>query len=213
MIFSTIATFDVVAVSPPDQTIEVPASNTYQAHIEANVATQFQFRQRTQLMFQANVGLDINMDCDALNIGDKDFVLEVEAEQDLEMNMTCTHEEAELGLLLGNTYQYRNRNTYQYQEGFICALHANGTFLQARLRIRATNQNQLGTWAYYNEANAEWIPVPTTVEDGYLTATVDHFSTWTILMPDYTALIVGISIGVSAAVIVAIVIFYYKRRK
>ena len=34
------------------------------------------------------------------------------------MNMTCTEEQAELGLLKGKTYQIRNRNRFQYQEGF-----------------------------------------------------------------------------------------------
>jgi len=53
----------------------------------------------------------------------------------------------------------------------------------------------MGEWAYYNEATEEWVSVPTTVEDGYLTAEVTHFSTWTILMPDYTLAIVGFRLG------------------
>ncbi|GAG87404.1 unnamed protein product [marine sediment metagenome] len=49
----------------------------------------------------------------------------------------------------------------------------------------------MGEWAYYDEATEEWVSVPTTVEDGYLAAEVTHFSTWTILIPDYTLEIVG----------------------
>jgi hypothetical protein len=55
--------------------------------------------------------------------------------------------------------------------------------------------------------------VPTTVEDGYLTAEVSHFSTWTILLPDYIMIIVGFTIGGVAALIVIASVFYIKKRK
>ncbi|MEJ2295907.1 MAG: hypothetical protein P8Y23_14215, partial [Candidatus Lokiarchaeota archaeon] len=104
--------------------------------------------------------------------------------------MTCKEEQKELGLLKGNTYQIRNRNRYQYQEGFVCNIECNGTFTRAQLRIRATNENRVGSWAYYNETTNEWVTVPTTVEGDYLTAEVTHFSYWTILLPDSTLVIV-----------------------
>ncbi|MHA1509118.1 MAG: hypothetical protein ACTSO6_10495 [Promethearchaeota archaeon] len=215
ILFSTITSFNVVAVSNPDETFEVP-TNTYEKHIEANVATMFRFRARTQLRLNASVNLDVDFDCDALRIGDKDFAVEIEGTGDLQMNMTCTEEQAELGLLNGNTYQIRNRNRnqYQYQEGFVISLECNGTFTRARLSIGATNENSMGQWAYYDEATEEWVSVPTTVEGGYLTAEVTHFSTWTILIPDYTLAIVGFSIGggVAALIIIASV-FYIKKRK
>jgi hypothetical protein len=81
------------------------------------------------------------------------------------------------------------------------------------MRIRATNENRIGQFAYYDEATAEWVTVPTTVEDGYLTAEVSHFSTWTVLLPDYTLLIVGIIGGGAAAIIVIASVFYIKKRK
>ncbi len=215
ILFSTITSFNVVAVGNPDETFEVP-TNTYHAQIQENVATMFRFRQRTQLRLNASVNLDVNFDCDALRIGDKDFAIEIEGTGDLQMNMTCKEEQAELGLLKGNTYQIRNRNRnqYQYQEGFVISLECNGTFTQARLSIGATNENSMGQWAYYDEATEEWVSVPTTVEDGFLTAEVTHFSTWTVLIPDYTLAIVGFSIGggVAALIIIASV-FYIKKRK
>jgi len=215
ILFSTITSFNVVAVGNPDETFEVP-TNTYQTKIQKNVATMFQFRQRTQLRLNASVNLDVNFDCDALRIGDKDFAIEIEGTGDLKMNMTCTEEQAELGLLNGNTHQIRNRNRnqYQYQEGFVIDIECNGTFTRAKLSLKATNENRIGEWAYYDEATEEWVSVPTTVKDGYLTAEVSHFSTWTILIPDYTLAIVGFSIGgVVVALIIIGSVFYIKKRK
>ena len=215
ILFSTITSFNVVAVGNPDNTVAVNM-DTHQAQIQAGNMTMFQFRQRTQLRLNASVNLDVTFDCDALRIGDKDFAIEIEGTGDLKMNMTCTEEQAELGLLNGNTNQIRNRNRnqYQYQEGFVISIECNGTFTRAKLSLKATNENRIGEWAYYDEATEEWVSVPTTVEDGYLTAEVTHFSTWTILMPDYTLAIVGFSIGggVVALIIIASV-FYIKKRK
>jgi len=215
ILFSTFTSFNVVAIGNPDETFEIPA-DTHHAQIQANVATMFRFRQRTQLRLNASVNLEVTFDCDALRIGDKDFAVEIEGTEDLQMNMTCTEEQAELGLLNGNTYQIRNRNRnqYQYQEGFVVKLECNGTFTRARLSIRATNENRIGQWAYYDEATEEWVSVPTTEKDGYLTAESSHFSTWTILLPDYTLLIVGFSIGGGVAVLIIIgLVFYIKKRK
>ncbi|GAI87390.1 unnamed protein product [marine sediment metagenome] len=189
ILFSTITSFNVVAVGDPDEVVEVPG-DTYPAHIQTNTMTMFRFRERTQLRVEANVNLDVDFDCEALKIGAKDFALEIEGTEDLQMTMTCTEEQKELGLLMGYTYQIRNRNRYQYQEGFVVDIECDGTFTRARLSIRVTNENRVGQWAYYDEAKEEWVSVPTTIEDGYLTAEVSHFSTWTILIPDYTVLII-----------------------
>jgi hypothetical protein len=213
ILFSTITSFNVVAIADPDEVVEVP-TDSHQAQVQANIATMFRFRQRTQLRVMANVNLDLNLECEALRIGVKDFALEIEGNGDLQMNMTCTEEQVQLGLLKGNTYQIRNRNRYQYQEGFVIDIECNGTFTRARLRIRATNENRECQFAYYDEATEEWVSVPTTVEDDYLIAEVSHFSTWTILLPDYTMLILGFTIGggVAALIIIASV-FYIKKRK
>ena len=213
ILFSTITSFNVVAVGDPvDPPVEVPG-DTHQTHIAANTMTMFRFRARTQLRLNANVNLDVNFDCEALKIGDKDFALEIEGNGDLYMNMTCTEEQKELGLLKGNTYQIRNRNRVQYQEGFVVKLECNGTFTRARLSIRVTNENRVGQWAYYDEATEEWVSVPTTIQNGYLTAEVSHFSTWTILVPDYTILIIGLSIGGVVALIIIGSVIYVKKRK
>jgi hypothetical protein len=215
ILFSTITSFNVAALGNPDTTVAVNADK-HQAQVHANNMTMFQFRNRTRLRLQTNVSLDASIDCDALRIGDKDFVLEIEGTGDLQLNMTCTEEQAELGLLNGSTNQIRtrNRNQYQYQEGFVISLECNGTFTRARLRLKATNENRIGQWAYYDEATEEWVTVPTTVEDGYLTTEVTHFSTWTVLLPDYTLTIVGFSIGGGVVALIIIgSVFYIKKRK
>jgi hypothetical protein len=212
ILVSTVTSFNVVAVGDPVDTIEV-SGDTTQAHVQANTMTMFRFRARTQLRVEANVNLDIDFDCDALRIGAKDFALEIEGTGDLQMTMTCTEEQQELGLLMGYTYQIRNRNRFRYQEGFVVDIECDGAFTRARLSIRVTNENRVGQWAYFDEATEEWVSVPTTIEDDYLTAEVSHFSTWTILIPDYTVLIIGVSIGGVIALVIIGAVFYVKKRK
>jgi hypothetical protein len=212
ILVSTVTSFNVVAVGDPDDTVEVNG-DTYEYHVHADTMTMFRYRAGTQLRLNANVNLDVNFDCEALKIGAKDFALEIEGEGDLLMNMTCTEEQKELGLLMGYTYQIRNRNRVQYQEGFVVKLECNGTFTKAKLSILATNENRVGQWAYFDEATEEWVSVPTSIKDGYLTAEVTHFSTWTILIPDYTVLIIGLSIGGVVALIVIGSVIYLKKRK
>jgi len=78
----------------------------------------FCFQERTRLTICANTGLELDINCDALGIGEKDVVIEVEGTGELKLTMTCTREEAQLGLMKGNLKRVRNRNTYRYLEGF-----------------------------------------------------------------------------------------------
>ena len=187
--------------------------DTWEQMLNASTQYNFRFKNKTQLRIMANVNMDVNIDCEPMKIGVKDFALEVTTDGDLQMNMTCTEEQAELGLLKGNTYQIRNQNRYQYNEGFCIRIQTNATNqIQAKLMIKATNENQVGTWAYYDGVNGEWVSVPTAVENGYLVANVNHFSYWTILIPDYTlVIIIGIGVGVGALIAV-IAIYYWKKR-
>ncbi|MHA1105907.1 MAG: hypothetical protein ACTSPN_09355 [Promethearchaeota archaeon] len=214
-IFSLMILFSLLnvgSVAAQETPLEV-TGDTLQAQLNANTQYNYRFRLRTQLRIKANVNIDLNINCEPMNIGVKDFALEVSTDQDLEMNMTCTEEQQELGLLNGNTYQIRNRNRFRYDEGFCVQIKTNATNqLQAKLMIEATPQNQASTWAYYNEATEEWVSVPTAVENGYLVANVDHFSYWTILLPDFTlAIIIGVGVGASALIAV-LAIYYWKKR-
>jgi len=211
MFFSLFNVNEVLAVE--DSPIPV-VGDTIQTQIEAHNRTIFTFRSRTRIQFDASVDIDVEINCDALRIGVKDFEIEIDAEQNLQMNMTCTEEQAELGLLKGNTYQTRSRNRYQYQEGFCLLIECDSDQIQAKLKIQATNENRLSSWAYYDEASEEWVAVPTTVEDGYLVAETDHFSYWTVLLPE-TENNIMIYIGIISVIgILAIVsVIYLKKRK
>ena len=214
LIFSSFLTANVAAAIPStDKQVSV-ATDHWQANVNANEMTMFAFQFNLRLRFMANVNLVLEGDCETHKLANKDFILEIEGNGDLLMNMTCTEEQQELGLMMGNTYQMRNRNRFQYQEGFVCNLDCNGTFLKAQIRIRATNENRIGTWAYYDEATEEWVAVPTTVQDDYLTAEVTHFSYWTILIPDYTmVIVVSVFVGVIAVAIIGSIIFIRKRKR
>ncbi|NVM36459.1 MAG: hypothetical protein HWN81_12745 [Candidatus Lokiarchaeota archaeon] len=101
----------------------------------------------------------------------------------------------------------------------VCNCEEEECFIQARLKIKATNQNQAGSWAYYNENDGEWVVVPSIIEEGYLTAETDHFSTWTVLIPtsltnSNTALIVGSAATIAViGVIIGVSVIYLKKRK
>ena len=189
--------------------------DTYQTQIQANNRVMFRFRLRTRLTFDSTVDIDVDINCDSLRIGVKSFEIEVDCDQDLQMNMTCTEEQAELGLLMGNRYTVRNRHRYLYQEGFCVSLQCNNSGdVQAKLKIEANNQNRVGTWAYYNEVTEEWVSVPTTVEDGYLVAETDHFSYWTVLIPESgNNMLLYIGLISIVGIIAVISVIFLQRRK
>ncbi|MHA1670768.1 MAG: hypothetical protein ACTSV5_09340 [Promethearchaeota archaeon] len=214
-IFSFIVLFSLLNVVSVAATETNPLDinqDTYQARLNAHEQYHFRFRLRTQLRIMANVNIDVDIECEPIKIGAKDFAIEVSSDHDLKMNMTCTEEQAQLGLQNGNTYQIMNRNRLRYEEGFCVGIEANSTQIQAKLMIQATNQNQLGTWAYYDEDAEEWVSVPTVNENGYLVANVDHFSYWTILLPD-VALMIFIGVGVGAGALVAVLAIYYWKKR
>jgi len=183
--------------------------------VQANNKVMFTFRQRTKLALNSTVSIDVNINCDALRIGVKQFEMEIDCDQDLQMNMTCTEEQVQLGLLKGNTYQIRNRNRYHYEEGFCLSIQCNySNQVQAKLKIQANNQNRFGTWAYYDEGSEEWVSVPTNVEDGYLVAETDHFSYWTVLLPESeNNIMLYIGIVSIISIIAAISVIYLRKRK
>jgi len=211
MFFTLFSVNNVMAV---DSSIPVNG-DTIQTQVQANQRTTFTFRSRTRMRFNSTVDIDVNINCDALRIGVKDFEIEIEGDQILQMNMTCTEEQAELGLLKGNTYQARNRNRYQYQEGFCLLVQCNNSNqIQAKLKIQATNENSLCSWAYYDETSEDWVTVPTTLEDGYLIAETDHFSYWTLLLPETESnLLMYIGIISVIGIIAMISVIYFKKRK
>jgi hypothetical protein len=214
--FALAMLFTIVSVNTAlaaDTSVEINADQ-YQTRIQANNRVMFTFRQRTRLCFDTTVNIDVDINCDAMAIGVKSFEIEVECEQDMAMNMTCTEEQVQLGLLMGNRYTIRNRHRYLYQEGFCVSLKSNNSGdIQAKLKIEANNKNRFGTWAYYDEASEEWVSVPTTIEDGYLVAETDHFSYWTILIPESDGNF-GFYLGLIGIIgILAIISVMYLRKR
>ena len=262
MLFSLIGAVNVMGVESPDQTIDVQG-DTIQLQLQSNLRTMLCFRETTRITICANTGIDLDVNCEALRIGEKDVIIEIVGDNDHKMTMTCTREEAQLGLMNGSLHRVRNRNMYRYLEGFCISMACsancncpcdcecqcnpectcpcdcecqcdpectcpcececkcdsecpyNGNFLEARLRIRATNQNRLGQWAYHDNEKNEWVTVSTTIEDGYLTTETTILSTWTLLIPvaASSAIEGTFIIAVSSIIgLIAILGFYLKRR-
>ncbi|MFX1348913.1 MAG: hypothetical protein ACFE92_09605 [Promethearchaeota archaeon] len=208
-------------LATPQTPIEVPNTGLYQYEVQANHSLTWRFQMKTRLTVQANISVQGAINCsEAPKIGDKHFEIEVEAEHDLEMNMTCTQEQKELGLLLGSRHQVRNRNrNLSYQEGICIQIQTNFSAqekVQAKLKMQATNRNREGTWAFYNGTAGQWEAVPTQLQGGYLVAETNHFSEWTILVPESDVAIWGFA-GIGAVFIgvvaIAIVLVVYRKRK
>lgn len=199
------------STSMEEESYTVSAHNQHQMNISV----------RSRINISSNTDSSITGHLKSVStLEDKEFALDVdEAPGDLTINMTCTEEEAELGLTKGNRVTARNRHRFTYREQFVVNISCNCTEnLQTRLRIKATEQNREGTWAYFNESNGEWESVETQVEDGYLVADTDHFSTWTVLVPESQAtidllMVAGIVVGVIAVIgLVGAVGYVYKKK-
>ncbi|MFX1236401.1 MAG: hypothetical protein ACFFAS_15645 [Promethearchaeota archaeon] len=210
-----LSNLSLVAAEVEPGVVDIQNGDTIQTKLEAHNKTTYRFRYQTRLTINCSQDCEVNIYCNALQIGTKYFELEIETGEKLEINMTCNEEEAELGLIKGNAYTARNRNRYVYQEGFCISLECNGSFSQARLKIRVTAQNREGSWAYHDNSTGEWATVPTHIQDGFLVASTTHFSTWTVLIPESTSLLPYIITGAAVimGVIAAIGFVAYKKKR
>lgn len=216
------ALFNVNTVlATPDPPIPVNNPGLWKYQVQANENKTWQFQFKTKLTVQGNVTVSGYINCDeAPKIGDTHFEINIEAENDLELNMTCTEEQSELGLLLGNTYQVRNRNrNLLYQEGFCIMIQTNKSGsepIKAKLKIQAQNKNHEGTWAFHNGTANQWEAVPTQEQGGYLICETNHFSTWTILVDETDDAIWGF-LGIEAVfigvVVIAVVLVVYNKKR
>ncbi|MHA1661604.1 MAG: hypothetical protein ACTSUT_21120 [Promethearchaeota archaeon] len=178
--------------------------------VKANVKTAFRFQEKTQVSIESDVDVDANIKCDANEIGNKNFELEINGDKKFSMTMTCKMEETQLGLMNGSTVRARHINRYIYKEGFVASIESSEQ-VSALLKIQANNNNAGGTWAYYDEATEEWVPVATSLQDGYLVCQTDHFSTWTILVPEIDIALILIVGLLSVIALIAIVVIIKKR--
>jgi hypothetical protein len=191
------------------------AGNHFSGSQAAGTPVTYQFRQKTQLRLNASVGLTLEINCDADNIGEQTVELNIEADAPSTLTMNCTETQAELGLMKGQTVQVRNQARNQL--GFCANLSLQGGNLtRAQLKVQIKNQTQAHVWAYYDNAKAEWVEVPTTVVDGYAVAETTHFSVWTVFTYDAASTSISgylILLPVSAAAIVAIAVLQKRRHK
>ena len=216
ILFSMIIGYNTqsVAASKDDEKVNIDNGDHVQEQIKANERVRFRFRERTKITVESKEKANCSIDCDAKRIGDKDFEIEIETEVPQNLTMSCKEERHMLGLRKGNTVEVRNRIRHRYQEGFVVEVESSEDDVEAKLRIEENDENRGGTWAYYDKKNEEWVAVETTSNDGYLECKTDHFSIWTILVPeyDYTLLLI-VGAGIGAAVLVGLAIILIKRRK
>lgn len=201
-------------------TAQTPMDNQETYNVEANNQYQMEIATRTRINISSSTDKSIQGQVNfEPTIADKEFAIDIsQASDDVSLNMTCTEEQEELGLLNGKRVTARNRHRFIYREQFVVNISCNCTEIQARLRIRANNENREGTWAYYNTSTQEWVGVESQVQDGFLVADTDHFSTWTVIIPESDGMIdpmmiAGIVVGVVAVIgVLGLVGYLYKKQ-
>ena len=216
ILFSMIIGYNTqsVVAAKDDEKVNIDDGDHVQEQIKANERVRFRFRDRTRITVESKEKVNVSIDCDAKRIGDKDFEIEIETEDRHNLTMNCKEESNMLGLRKGDTVEVRNRMRHRYQEGFIVEIESSEDDVEAKLRIEENDENRGGTWAYYDEKNEEWVAVETTSNNGYLECETDHFSIWTILVPEYDfTLLIIVGAGIGAAVLVGLAIILIKRRK
>jgi len=157
------------------------AQNQYQGEIAGNETNQFMFRNRFQFQLRVNQSVNLNMDVDVDGVGDREFQLEVNTQENAELTIRINASDESIGLEDGKQVQARNQNRYQYREQFQVNLSCDEP-VEAKLSLKTGDSE--AQWAYYDENKSEWITVPSTYENGVLTAETDHFSVWTVLTPE-----------------------------
>ncbi|MFX0033460.1 MAG: hypothetical protein ACFFGP_05900 [Promethearchaeota archaeon] len=121
MVFTLVSSVNVLGFEGPDQIIDVQG-DSIQIQLQSNNRTMFCFRERTRLTICTNTDLELEINCEALRIGEKDVIIEIEGDTKHRMTMTCTREETQLGLMNGSLHRVRNRNMYRYLEGFCISM-------------------------------------------------------------------------------------------
>jgi hypothetical protein len=216
MLISVISVYNTQTVlgAKDDEKVNIDDGDRIQTQIKSEDRVRFRFREQTRLTLECNERCNVSIDCDAKRIGDKDFEIEIETDDPMNLTMRAREERNTLGLRYGNTFEVRNRNRVRYQEGFVVDIESSEDDIEAKLRIEENEQNRGGSWAYYDEKNEEWVTVETTSNNGYLECETDHFSTWTILVPEIsTTMYIIIASGIGAVILVAVVFIYLRRRK
>ena len=198
------------AQAPPDDT---PVNdNQYQGSIAGNETSQFTFRNRFQFRIKTNASLNLDMDIDVDNVGNREFELEIQTQEHSKLTIRINGSDENLGLVNGSKIQAKNQNRYQYQERFRLNITCNGS-VQANLSVNTKDPQ--AQWAYYDEAEAQWVTVPSTYQNGVLTAETNHFSVWTILTPEEeTTTIPGYTlIGLTTIGSIMGLLFIIKKKK
>ncbi|MBN2154626.1 MAG: hypothetical protein JW776_01095 [Candidatus Lokiarchaeota archaeon] len=186
--------------------------NTYQIKQQAGEEYTYRFRMRTRLRINSSAPVDLNMDVDALNIGEHTFSIRVlNATQEIEMNMTCKQNTYELGIQNGSTFRYQERN--QVRSGFAIQIQTNMT-VKARIGFEMTQgEARRANWAYFDEGTEEWVAVESSYEDGELVAETEHFSVWTIAESNIISAGIWAVIGVGIVAVTALAVILIRKKK
>lgn len=208
VMFGVIATFSATfTVAQGDVEIN---SNMLATQLQAGEEATYRFRERTRIRINSSAPVDVNVDCDAMNVGEYMFAIQLQnALQNIELSMTCRQDGQSLGAAGA---QVQAKNQFQVRNGFAMQIQTNYT-VQARIGLEMTRGEAIrASWAYYEDTTDEWVPVQSSYRDGMLVADVDHFSIWTIVEGSTTWIWVSVGVGGAAVLAIAAILIFRKKR-
>ncbi len=209
VVFGAIAALSATMVAAQGD-VEVPGP-AYSIQLQAGEEATFRFQERTRIRVNSSAPVDVDMNCDAMNIGEYMFSLELKnAVGDIELSMTCRKDANSLG---ATGVQVQAQNRFQVRNGFAIQIQTNYT-VQARIGSEMTRGEALrARWAYYEDSTDEWVPVASSYRDGMLVADVDHFSTWTIVEGSTTWIWVTVGVGGAAIIAIGAILIIQKKKR
>lgn len=205
----------VLAIPPPPISEEVHGHN-YAGEVSGGQLLQLRFQQRTRFEFRANVSVNIDLACDAENVGFHQLRMEYQADENvnLQVRINATMLNLPMDSVLQNRVRLANGSAYEYRHRFVMNLSRDTTDpMNTTLRLRLTAMDG-SIWAWINETTNEVIPLQSWQDGDELVASTDHYSTFVVITPTET-LDPIIMILVLASVITAVVIIMWitKMRK
>ncbi|QEE17104.1 hypothetical protein DSAG12_02936 [Promethearchaeum syntrophicum] len=208
--YLTLGTAQEPPVNPP---IDI-GENQYEGSIAGNETSQFTFQHKFRFNITTNASLNLDMDVDVDSTGNREFKLEIQTQEQAELTIRINGSDESLGLKNGSQIQVRNGSRYRYQERFRLNISCNGT-VQANLSVNTNDPK--AQWAYYDgvdgESMGEWVTVPSSYQNGVLTAETSHFSVWTVLTLEEDSIPSYPLIGLISVGSIMGLLFIAKRKK
>lgn len=144
----------------------------------AGEESRFLFRNRTRMNLYGNVSMNLSIECDADNVGNKEFNFSYYGENAVKLNISINA--SNNAFREQERIRTRNGSLYQFRHRIVVNISRNTTeIMKTTIRVNISESNC--TWVYYNETDGKYEIIESWYENGYLSANITHFSTYAVI--------------------------------